>query len=66
MKDLTISRDRMIELLMLGGFNKSTATYVLDTYGLDETLKRVMIIHSIYVKQVEQLKSTISDNNNKM
>lgn len=64
MEDLTISRDRVIELLMLGGFNKSTATYVLDTYGIDETLKRVMTIHSFYVMRVEQLiKSTISDNN---
>lgn len=63
MEDLTISRDHMIELLMLGGFNKSIATHVLDTYGLDETLKRVMIIHSIYVARVEQLiKSSISDN----
>jgi hypothetical protein len=60
MEDLTISRDRMIELLMLGGFNKSIATHVLDTYGLDETLKRVMRIHSFYVKQFEQL--IISDN----
>lgn len=63
MEDLTISRDRMIELLMLGGFNKSTATYVLDTHGIDETLKRVMVIHSFYVTRVEQLiKSSISDN----
>ena len=59
MKDLTISRDRMIELLMLGGFDKSTATHVLDTYGLDETLERVMTIHSFYVARVEQLKSSI-------
>lgn len=64
MKDLTISRDRMIELLMLGGFNKSTATHVLDKYGLDETLERVMRIHSFYVARVEHLiESSISDNN---
>lgn len=60
MESLTISRDRMIELLMLGGFNKSIATHVLDTYGLDETLERVMRIHSYYVAQFEQL--IISDN----
>ena len=63
MEDLTISRDRMIELLMLGGFNKNISTQVLDTHGLDETLERVMRIHSFYVARVERLiESSISDN----